>query len=242
MSHGHKKVRTEFAWVVALAAVLFAVQCKQALGKPPVVQASIIGDTTASEYTLVEVKTDTPGTGFAWFIMGPRGMEAFRAVAANRSSVVFVGPPGKYTIMLVVQTKGGGLDQAHSVVTIQGEVNPTPPNPTPPVPPGPDPPTPGKKHVIIISERGDQSNRLRVADIEDSPKLRQYLLDNGHKIRLSDDDNPAPWLKPYLKLIAEKKIALPVLAVVGLDGAGVSVVPLPADAAATIAAIQKAGG
>ena len=83
-------------------------------------------------YSLVDVSTDEAGTGYAWFVLGPRRMERWVSTDTLNQSIVFTGPPGRYTIMMVVQTEGGGLDQGFAEVFI-GEI------PEPPIPPPPDP-------------------------------------------------------------------------------------------------------
>ena len=98
----------------------------------PARAADIIAPSQVEPHNLVDVSTEEAGTGYAWFVLGPRGMERWVPTGPLNQSVTFTGPPGKYTIMLVVLAKTGGLDQGFAVVII-GDAEPPPPPPDPEV-------------------------------------------------------------------------------------------------------------
>ncbi len=98
----------------------------------PARAAEIIAPSQVEPHNLVDVSTEDAGTGYAWFVLGPRGMERWVPTGPLNRSVAFTGPPGEYTVMLVVLTEGGGLDQGFAVVVI-GDPEPPPPPPDPEV-------------------------------------------------------------------------------------------------------------
>jgi hypothetical protein len=192
-------------------------------------------------YKLVDVSTPADGTGFAWFILGPdRGFADWRPVAANKSAIVFTGPPGQYTIMLVVARADGTLDQANAVVTI-GE------NPVPPPPPPPPPPTPGKRFVLVVAE-----SKIRTANqAAVLHALHKYADTKGHSFSPRDKDetdargNALPWLVKYREKIQAAGVSLPAMVVIeGEDGSGdvLAIKPLPDDPDSALKIIQETGG
>lgn len=103
--------------------------------------ADISVSQTSPPGRLVRASTTAEGTGYAWFVSGltvlPDGnvIQGFVETQPynDSKSIVFTGPPGRYAIMLVVATEGGGLDQGQALTVIGS------PEPIPPTPPGPDP-------------------------------------------------------------------------------------------------------
>ena len=110
--------------------------------------ASIDAPATAPEHTLIQVSTPTAGTGFAWFLMRDAEFVEWIAINADRSQIVFTGPPGRYVIMLVVLVGDGRLEQAHAQVVIEGDNPPPPPPPPPPPIVNPYKPDPALKPAV----------------------------------------------------------------------------------------------
>jgi hypothetical protein len=138
--------------------------------------AEVVVESQAEPYNLIDVTTPDKGTGYAWFVMGPRGMERWVATGPNNQSIAFTGPPGKYTVMLVVQISGGGLDQGFADVVIGGDA----PNPDPPPPP---PPSELAAVVIVIESSQQTPEQARVIL---STAWRKYLTGQKIKFRVTD--------------------------------------------------------
>ena len=215
--------RTEIALVIMAWLILLA-----AAGG-----AEITLPDKAPEYTLVDVSTPTKGTGFAWFILGPRGMERWVKTAPGGVSIAFTGPPGKYTIMLVVLLEEGGLDQGHATITIGEEE------------PGPDPPTPGQKwQVVIVHESHDLDNLPRGQQVLlASLKFRERLKAVGHRlIAIVDKDTLDAHSRVPEELAAYLSAAsgrpLPQICISPMTGGKVRCFPLPADGDAVLKLLE----
>lgn len=130
-----------------------------AYGQPP----AISGELAVAPYRFVELKVTTPDpkAGYRWVIKAddPRNKAEVRA-APDKKSVLFVGPPGTYTVRLAWAKVVDGVpefDEQEVTVTI-GTPKPPPP---PPPPPGPGPdvaPIPAAGlHVLILDETKTRS-------------------------------------------------------------------------------------
>jgi len=80
------------------------------------------------EHTLVVASTATVGTGYGWWVLGPRGFESYAALN-GRAKIVFTGPPGKYAVMLMIVLEGGGIEQSQKEIVIEPVTPPEPPEP-----------------------------------------------------------------------------------------------------------------
>jgi len=228
--------------LVLIAALVFG---GPALAAPPKVPAGppvIEVVEVAEQYNLIHVEAlSETATGHAWFIDGPRGFEDIVKLSPDSKRIVFTGPPGRYKLMLVVQTKGGMLDQAHRIMFIEG----IGPEPDPEPDPDPDPPMPGVRWLIIIEETDQRTNAH--AAIYHSEKLNAYLKAKGHPPRrLWDQDELDPngktpkSLKPYLNLA--DRDSLPVCFVADAGGRILHQGPLPVDADAVLDLLKEHGG
>ena len=202
--------------------------------------AEIIVEPNVEPYKLIDVQTPTEGTGFAWFILGPRGMERWVPTGPLNQNIAFTGPPGKYTVMLVVQIKGGGLDQGFATVVIGGEE----PDPEPEPNPIPPPPPPIEEELwgfIIIEESADRTPQL--AAILTSTEVFNYLESSGlnHKIAdpdVTDESGKIPDdMKPYIE--DAKDEGMPMLFIMGTEGGEFFRGPVPKTSKALIALLEK---
>ncbi len=126
--------------------------------------------------------------------------------------------PGTYVVELEVPRSGpDGLWIEH--VEAEIVVGDGGPQPNPPIPPVPPVPVPGDISMCVIFE-----TETRTADeTEMLVDLRAYLRtsDSKQKIPFADQhlkdgltNEPAEWLKPYLKAVATRPVTLPALVVI----------------------------
>jgi hypothetical protein len=179
--------------IAALTVIALIAQCVGA--------AEIIVEPRVAPYTLVDVSAPVDGTGYLWWVLGPREdspMERWVPTGPLNKSIAFTGPPGKYMIMLAVQLPGGGLDQGFAQVII-GVPEPTP---NPPVPPIPTPP--GNIEIVVIEE----STNRRMETLIAIEGLRKHLAAKGIPFTPIDKDakegstgQPAKWLQPLLQKV-----------------------------------------
>jgi len=150
-------------------------------------QAAIIVPDSVQEHHLVKAASELPGTGYAWFVLGPAGFAEWEPVRGDRSAIVFTGPPGQYQLMLVVQVEGGGLEQAQKMIAIVGAEPQPQPNPQPHPNPQPNP-TPGKAtYGVIIEERDDRDDLgPQRAMVMESEKVRSLFA--AGRFHCWDDD------------------------------------------------------
>lgn len=100
--------------------------------------AEIVGPDNAQTYRLIDHRVGSGWEKVIWKI-SPKGQADFR-VTSDPLSVVWVGPPGTYTIeAFLINFSTKDLGWAEKTVTI-GDAPPVPPGPGPG--PGPDPPDP----------------------------------------------------------------------------------------------------
>lgn len=203
--------------------------------------AEIVVPKDIKEHSLVEVSTVTTANGYAWFVTGSRGMEIWKSTAPKNQSIVFTGPPGQYTVMLVLSTEGGGLDQAHALLTIGDQ-----PSPDPPVPPVPVP-VPGDLAVVILTESTERNWEKNEAIV--LVGLRKYA--NGKKLWLmisdpdqkdADTDRTPKWLEVAQEAAKSKEVNLPAVVVGSIaDGvfSAVAVEDLPQTVESAVELIEK---
>jgi hypothetical protein len=154
-------------------------------------------------------------------------------------SLIFTGPPGKYTIRckLIVGTKtDDGIlikDPERQIreyvtdITIMGDSNPDPiPDPEPTPDPKPDPkpeptpePTPppvvvDNAWVILIEETEERGKNIDWLMIQQNLSLWQGINNRGYKWRWYDDDSPDA--AKYLK--DADKVGIPALLVYDRSG------------------------
>jgi hypothetical protein len=215
-------------WLAILAALLVAAVV---MAGEPVVPEIKVPD-KAVEHSLVVVSTTAEGTGYAWFVFGPRQMEEWKPILGNKSSVVFTGPPGRYTIMLVVALPDGKLNQGYAVVTIVPDDDPEPPDP-------PDPPPPDQKWQVAFFFDTD-----KLDDYTDDQlvllsglRFRQALVDAGNIFvgsfnvdSLDKGKKPAANLEPWFASVRGK--SMPRVALAPHDGGTIRHFPLPENEAA----------
>ncbi len=96
--------------------------------------------------------------------------------------------PGGLSLILAVSTPDGVTILSHVIL-----VGPRPPpiDPPDPTPPGPDPPEPtpvSSLEVWIVEETADRTPEQ--ARVLLSTEWRSHLKDNGHSLRLTDQDAP----------------------------------------------------
>jgi hypothetical protein len=160
--------------------------------------------------------------------------------------------PAKYLIKLHL-VRDGPLEVAEAVVVVSGEPQPGP-SPDPPVPPvPPDPPEPGKRFVLVIYETG-LTGRMGATQAAVMYGLRLYLETKGHEWRFVDQDlkdsqtgQTPEWLRPYLTLIRERRLDVPVLIVTAPESESivrsqVAAELLPDTAVAAIQIVKSHGG
>jgi hypothetical protein len=101
--------------------------------------AEIAGPRAVEPYRLVRLTAADvgPKTGVLWRVRGPGPVDF--ATPRKGRELVFVAPPGKYTVsLLTVKTTAAGpeLDEVETEVVV-GIPDPMPPKPVPPTPPDP---------------------------------------------------------------------------------------------------------
>ncbi len=218
-------------------AILAMLICSAAFGQ-------ITVPTEVEPYTLVPalIDMDLPEGSYladgGWEVI-PENLDNAADMHAVDKEMVFVGPPGRYTVIYdgvilqdvsVPDGNGGtitirnymGRIKGRAVCTIKGEeVNPTPP------------PTPEGQWAVIVEETEEmtpQRGNLWVT-------LRtKYTLS---KLLIVDQDSKAASLEPYLKAVRDSQLPLPVLVVVSVDGSVVRAVSCPTTVAGVTEEISK---
>lgn len=142
----------------------------------------------------LEVKNVPVKTGTFWSIY-PAGKVDIAKMEKGSKLIQFVGPPGEYTVevLLITVDENGvpGLDKVSVQVILEGEIPPTPPTPPGPNPPGPTPPGPNPPdptppgpapiptdgfRVLIVYETDKQGNISPKANsVLFSKTIRDYL-------------------------------------------------------------------
>ena len=193
----------------------------------------------AGALSLLEVSGVASGDRPTAWASEPRGESRLLGFARWGEKAFLVFEPateGRHFLALVVR---GELLTA--LVEVGEDPGPPPPPPPPP------PPKPGPRWVIVVEETDDRDdNPTPTGAIVESLKLRQYLTENGHKLRAADKDQPAEWLPPYLDQIARAGVALPAVIIVDGDGDTPGklffVGPLPDSVDKVIALLKEHGG
>jgi hypothetical protein len=229
---------------VVLVAVLAA-----AAGLAPA--AEIAGPRAVEPYRLVRLTAADvgPKTGVLWRVRGPGQVDY--ATPRKGRELVFVAPPGKYTVsLLTVKTTAAGpeLDEVETEVVI-GIPDPMPPTPTPPapVPPAPQPPLPPAPEGFRVIFVYETSAPLTPAaqQVMFSEKVRQYLDAKAKGWRRFDKDVDAgnekdAEIKALWQAARPKVTAVP--AVIVAVGGKAEVLPLPADEDAALKTLKQYGG
>lgn len=228
--------------ILATAFVLALLSCGLAQ------TVEIVAPATVPEHTLVQVQTSESGTGYAWRVQGPRG--AVECASFGRQ-MVFTGPPGEYTILQAWVNADGQERKswALTVITPCKEDNDDGSDFIPPPPPEPVIES-GERWLVIIEETADRQN-LTPGQLQmiASRSLDPYCRQNGHRIRVYDQDaknpqgNASTAVAPYLELLSDAGVSLP--AVVILDAANNRTLyrgPLPDDSAAMLELLKSKGG
>jgi hypothetical protein len=141
--------------------------------------AEIDAPATIGPNKLVMVSTPTEGTGFSWWVVGPRGVEQVVDTVPDGHAIVFTGPEGQYTVMLSVFS-AEGVEKGQAVVSIQeGDL-----------PPGPTPtPAPDKITAMYwLHETAEPSVDSTISAVRDSPVWRDAADAAGIKWKCLDDD------------------------------------------------------
>lgn len=236
---------------------------------------TIKGETSVGPYRLVRLKAENvpEKAGVLWKVTPLRNdpknpVTVDWASKKNVREVVWVAPPGTYTVSLSVGVldKDGNtvLDGAEAVVVVSSPTppTPTPPSPTPPgpQPPGPVPPGPTPDpaapfagltglRVLVVYESGDLS-KLSAAQQGAiyARSVRDYL---NAKCPVGPDGKTREWrmydadadlsgeAKTWQDALKLPRTGLPWV-YVGNGTAGYSG-PLPADADAMLALLKKYG-
>jgi len=219
------------AIIVLFAAVLFGAEPK----------AVILGPSRSLPGDLVVLKTDgTVGSGHAWSVDGPEGVDArWFAVDGGKNVVFAARKAGRYVFFLAVAEL---VDGKPAVAMAKHVLHNAEEGPDPNPQPDPDPqPTPGKRLVLVIRESRTQT--VQQAKVIEA--LRVYATAKRHAWRVHDPDQAGPWLEGYKTAVVRAGLAAPVLVVDSDSSAGGGrewVDPLPATAEAAVALVQKHGG
>lgn len=216
---------------------------------------SLLADTAGAAEAAIEVPEEIAehhgiqavagldGTGYAWFVLGPRGFEQWWATGPNNASIVWCGPPGTYRVMLVVLLRSGALDQGHATVVVTGGATPDPPAP------GPDPPAPQRWQVVIVYESGRREELPRGQQVLlSSLTFREALAEAGHRLvaggivdqHIKDSRGRVPEaLAPYFAAVSADE-SLPRLCIAPMSGGAVIDFPLPETEAGVLELLRTA--
>jgi hypothetical protein len=203
---------------------------------------------------LAAIKIDWDGEDIRWVV--PPELDAFREYDPDPKRVrlrVQGFAPGRHNV-LAVSAKGGKLSEFAVCVVVIGKGPPTPPEPGPGPGPGPGPvppaPTPvaGLK-VLIVEESGDRAKLTPAQQsILAGKEMRDWLNancspDEVYKkgFAIWDKDTAVADLPKYWQdaLTAGAGKALPWVVVMDGKGNVAGGFAMPADTAATIAALSK---
>jgi hypothetical protein len=206
----------------------------------------IVAPATVPEHSLVQVQTSESGVDYAWTVLGPRGEEQ---VAVFGRQAVFTGPPGRYAILQAWTTTTGEKRQAFTFTTILAGDDRENPDPFPRPPPEPIIEK-GPRWVVIVEETADrQSLSPGQLSMITSKTLDQYCQQNGHRLRIYDQDSKGPTgsastvLAPYLERLRADGVSLPAVVILdAADNATIYTGPLPDDTDAMIEILQQKGG
>ncbi len=237
-------MRFKQLWLLIALVLAFAIGsvCAEA------VMGAVVVPEQVAEHNLVTVSSDTQGEHYVWWVDGPRGLEVWKPITADKSEITFTGPPGKYRIFLAVVPAEGEPTQADALMTIvEGDVDPDPdPDPTPD--PDVDPPGPSQWQVVIVYESNDLDNYPAAQQaIIKSLVFRKRLAEAGHQLlpggvtdqHVVDRNRRVPErLAPYLN--ACKGDPLPRICISPIDAGPVQDFDLPADGDAVLALLKGA--
>ncbi len=192
------------------------------------------------QYDGIHAVANVDGVGYLWWVIGPRGFETVYPTGPNNASIVFMGPPGSYRIMLGVGLENGSWRQGQATVVRGGT---TPPDPTP----NPDPePNPGElSSIVIVLESSELVSNPARAPVFLDRGWRKYLKEKSIVWERVDPDaiDPTENVPSRLAsvLLAAKATEGPDVCFVGEDGK-VTCNPFPATAVKMLALLKKWGG